>query len=296
VSAAAAGGALLRPYSVGAQVAPRITTTDLGGATLLQGAGCNVVAMPGTQSPEGALMIDGGLAANADALLATVRSATRSSRIHTLINTHWHPEQTGANEAVGRAGGVIFAHEKTKVYLSNAVYSVTFKGRRRPLPEPARPTKTVRGDGSMEFAGQKIDYGYMPAAHTDSDIYVHVPNFNLLVVGGVVSAEDWPLLDYRNGAWLGGRVRALEHLADIVKPDTRVVPANGRLMTGREIVRHRDMYQKLFTIMIGYLNMGLGPEDAVQRNPLKEYQSEFGDPSAFTYGALKSMMIAYVPD
>ena len=39
--------------------------------------------------------------------------------------------------------------------------------------------------------------------------------------------------------------------------------------------------------MIGYLNMGLGPEDAVTRNPLKQYTSEFGDPSAFTYGALK---------
>ena len=148
----------------------------------------------------------------------------------------------------------------------------------------------------MEFAGHKIDYGYMPAAHTDSDLYIHLPAMNLLAVGGVVSAEEWPLLDYRNGAWLGGRVRALERLADLVKPDTRVVPANGRVMTGSEIVRHRDMYQKLFTTMIGYLNMGLGPEDAVQRNPLKEYQSEFGDPSAFTYGALKSMMIAYVPD
>ena len=42
--------------------------------------------------------------------------------------------------------------------------------------------------------------------------------------------------------------------------------------------------------------MGLGPEDAVVRNPLKEYQSEFGDPKEFTYGALRSMMIAYVPD
>jgi cyclase len=266
---------------------------DLGGATLLQGAGCNVIAMAG---PEGALMIDGGLAANADALLAAVRSATRSSRIQTLINTHWHPEQTGANEAVGRAGGVIFAHEKTKTYLSNAVYSVTFKGRRPALPQAARPTRTTRGDGSMEFAGQRIDYGYMPAAHTDSDLFVHFPGMNLLVAGGVVSAEEWPLLDYRNGAWLGGRVRALERLADLVKPHTRVVPANGRMMTGSEIVRHRDMYQKLFKTMIGYLNMGLGPEDAVQRNPLKEYQPEFGDPSAFTYGALKSMMIAYVPD
>ena len=291
VSASALGWAVLHPAFTWAQA--RISTTDLGGATLLQGAGCNVIAVPG---PDGALMIDGGLASNADALLAAVKTATRASRIHTLVNTHWHPEQVGANEAVGRAGGVIFTHEKTKTYLSNTVYSVTFKGRRAPLPQPARPTKTVRGDGSMEFGALKIDYGYMPAAHTDSDIYIHFPTMNLLVAGGVVSAEEWPLLDYRNGAWLGGRVRALEHLADLVKPDTRVVPANGRVMTGREIVRHRDMYQKLFTTMIGYLNMGLGPEDAVQRNPLKEYQSEFGDASAFTYGALKSMMIAYVPD
>jgi cyclase len=294
VSAAAVGGALFHPYSASAQqAAPRISTTDLGGVTLLQGAGCNVIA---TAGPEGALMIDGGLAANADALLAAVRNATRSSRIHTLINTHWHPEQTGANEAVGRAGGVIFAHEKTKRYLSNAVYSATFNGRRLALPQVARPTRTTRGDGSMEFAGQQIDYGYMPAAHTDSDLYIHLPKMNLLAAGGVMSAEEWPLLDYRNGAWLGGRVRALERLADLVKPDTRVVPANGRVMTGSETVRHRDMYRKLFTTMIGYLNMGLGPEDAVQRNPLKEYQSEFGDPSAFTYGALRSMMIAYVPD
>ena len=290
VGAAALGGALI-PATSFAQA--KLSATDLGGATLFQGAGCNVVAIPG---PDGALMIDGGVAANADALLAAVKGATRTARIQTLINTHWHPEQVGANEAVGRSGGVIFAHEKTKTYLSNAVYSVMFKGRRRPLPEPARPTKTIRSDGSMEFAGQKVDYGYMPAAHTDSDIYIHFPQMNLLVAGGVVSAEEWPLLDYRNGAWLGGRVRALEHLADVVKPDTRVVPANGRVMTGTEIVRHRDMYQTLFKTMIGYLNMGLGPEDAVVKNPLKQYTPEFGDPSAFTYGALKSMMIAYVPD
>jgi hypothetical protein len=42
--------------------------------------------------------------------------------------------------------------------------------------------------------------------------------------------------------------------------------------------------------------MGLGPEDAVQRNPVKEHESEFGDPSAFTNGALRSMMIACRPD
>ena len=287
----AALGGLLIPRFANAQV--RISTTDLGGIALLQGAGGNVLALA---SPDGALMIDGGLAANADALLAAVKSAARASRVHTLINTHGHPEQVGANEAVGKAGGVIVAHENTSKYLSTPVESVTFKGRRKPLPPAARPTKTVRGDGSMEFGGQQIDYGYLPAAHTDGDLFLHVPKANLLVAGGVVSAESWPLIDYRNGAWLGGRVRALERLADLVKADTRVVPADGRVMTGADITRHRDMYQKLFLTMIDYLNKGLGPEDAVERNPLKEYQADFGDPSAFTYGALRSMMIAYVPD
>jgi hypothetical protein len=56
------------------------------------------------------------------------------------------------------------------------------------------------------------------------------------------------------------------------------------------------MYQKLFSTMIGYLNMGLGPEDAVTKNPLKEYEKEFGKASDFEYAALRSMMIAYVPD
>ena len=302
---AALVGDLFNVVAFARQAAPRITTVDLGGVALLQGSGCNVIAMPG---PDGALMIDGGRAASAEAVLAAVRGATGATRIHTLINTHWHPEQTGANEAVGNSGGVIFAHEKTAMALSNTVYSsALFPGRLPSLPQAARPNKTTRGDGSLEFGrsapggrsesrGHAIDYGYMPAAHTDGDLYVHFPTMNLVAVGGVVSAESWPLLDYRNGAWLGGRVRALERLADLVKADTRVVPADGRIMTGSEIVRHRDMYRKLFKTMIGYLNSGFGPEDAVERNPLKEYASEFGDPSAFTDGALRSMMIAYVPD
>ena len=291
--AASFSGVLARAYAATAQAAPQISVTDLGGLMLFQGAGCNVVAMRGD---EGALMIDGGLAANAEALLRAVKERTGTSRIHTLINTHWHPEQTGSNEAVGRDGGVIIAHEKTRMYLSNAVTSVTFEGRLGPLPPAARPNKTTHQEGSLQFAGRRIDYSYLPQAHTDGDLYVHFPEMNVLVGGGVVSGEQWPLLDYRNGAWFGGRVRAYERLAQLVRPDTRVVPAHGRMITGSDIMRHRDIYQELFRNMIAYMNMGFGAEDVVARNPLKQYQSEMGDPSAFLNGAYRSMLIAYVPD
>lgn len=270
-----------------------ITSRALGDLVLLQGAGSNVLALPG---PDGALMIDGGLAANADALLAAVRRETGSERIDLLVNTHWHPEQTGANEAVGRAGGRIFAHEKTAMYLGSPVYSALFDGRLPPLAEAGRPTQTTRGDGTLEFAGRRIDFGYLPAAHTDGDLYLHFPDENLIAVGGVIAAASWPLLDHRNGAWYGGRVRAVQWLADLARPDTIIVPADGAVMSGRDLVRQRDIYLELFETLIGYMNRGFGPEDAAANNPLEAYEDEFGDARDFLYGAYRSMLIAYVPD
>jgi len=270
-----------------------ITTTDLGGLALLQVADCNVLALHGA---DGALLIDGGPVSTADALVRAALAATHDERVAMLINTHWHLDQIGANEIVGRAGGTIFATEKTKLFLSHAVYADSFDRAREPLPEVARPSKVTRRDGTLEFGGQNVDYGYLPAAHTDGDLFVNFPQLNVLAAGGVVSGEKWPLLDWRNGAWYGGRVRALERLAGIVKPDTRVVPSQGRLLTGRDVLHQRDIYDELFETMIGYMNMGLGAEDVVARNPLKKYESELGDPSEFLDGAYHSMQIAYVPD
>jgi cyclase len=267
--------------------------TELGELTLLQGSGCNVITMPGA---DGSLLIDGGLAENSKALLEAVSVATGNDRVHTLINTHWHPEQTGSNETVGNDGGVIIAHEKTRMYLSNSVTSAMFEGHYGPLSEAGQPNKTTYDEGSLEFAGHQISYGYLPAAHTDGDLYIHFPEMNLLVAGGPVSAEQWPVLDYRNGAWLGGLVRAHEELAELIHPDTRIVPAHGRLLTGSEFLRHRDIYQKLYLDLNAGLNNGMGPEDVVAWNPLKEYQSELGDPSVFLDAAYRGMLIAYVPD
>jgi glyoxylase-like metal-dependent hydrolase (beta-lactamase superfamily II) len=303
LGAASAAGALgslsaLASRTAFAASGPDITTSvltpkEMGGLTLLQGAGCNVVAMPG---PDGALLIDGGFAANSKALLKAVEKATGSSRVSTLINTHWHPEQTGSNLPIGSKGGVIIAHEVTRLYEGRKASSVCFQGTYGPLPEKARATKTTRTSGELEFAGQHIDYDYLPAAHTDGDLYVHFPEANLLVAGGPVSGSTWPVLDIHNGGWLGGLVRAYEKLATVVKPDTRIVPADGKLLTGADIVRYRDIYQKLFTQMFVFFNKGFGPSDAVAARPLKDYESELGDPSVFLAGAYRSLLQTYVPD
>jgi len=293
---AAAVSAKLRLAHAGS--AAPISATDLlpsdrGAMTLLQGAGCNVVAVRG---PEGSLLVDGGLAANSEALLGGAAAATGNARVNTLINTHWHPSQTGSNERVGREGGLIISHEVTRLYLGRSALSACYEGSYGPLPKVAWPSKTTRDKGSLEFAGQHVDYVYLPAAHTDGDLYVHFPERNLLVAGGPVLGDRWPIIDIRNGAWAGGLVNAYEVLASVTKPDTRIVPANGHLVTGAEIARRRDIYQQLFKQLFVYLNKGFGPDDVVAAHPLKAYEAELGDPSRFLAGAYESLMYAYVPN
>lgn len=270
-----------------------LTAKETGGLTLLQGAGCNVVTLPG---PEGALLIDGGLATHSKALLKAVEKATGSSRVNTLINTHWHPEQTGSNLPVGSKGGIIIAHEVTRLYEGRKASSVCYEGTYGPLPEKARATRSTRTAGSLDFGGQHVEYDYLPAAHTDGDLYIHFRDANVLVAGGPVSGDHWPVLDIHNGGWLGGLVRAYEKLATVVKPDTRVVPADGKLLTGADIVRYRDIYQKLFTQMFEFFNKGYGPSDAVAARPLKDHEDELKDASVFIAGAYRSLLQAYVPD
>ena len=290
----AAGAISLLSAPIRAADSVRVRATALASdLTLLDGAGCNVIALRG---PEGSLLIDGGYALHSKALLQAAAQATGNRRVSTLINTHWHPAQTGSNEAIGRAGGLIIAHERTRLYLGRPVASVDYEGLYGPLSPAARPTKTTRSVGSMTFAGQQLDYGYLPAAHTDGDLYIHFPAHNVVVGGGPVCADAWPLLDYRNGAWLGGLVKAHEKLAALVKPDTRIVPANGRVFSGAELVRHHHMYAEFHERMVVYLNKGMDPGDVIAERPLLQFEAQFGNASAFIRGAFLSLNLAYAPD
>lgn len=274
--------------------APKLTVTDLGGLWLLRGAGCNVLAMSGR---DGALMVDGGLERHAAALLGAVRTATGSNRIHTLVNTHWHPEQTGSNDAVGNRESVIFAHEKTRLWLGRASSAKWYEGTYGPLPERARPNKTTRTNGTLESAGWKINYGYLPQAHTDGDLYVYFPQADVLAAGGPVAGDGWPILDIHNGGWLGGLMKAHESLLRVLGPSTRIVTAHGEsLLTRRDLERHHKMYETLYDRLMTALNKGMGPDDVIDQRTAKEFEAEMGEASRFLDSAFRSLLLAYSPD
>src|SRR5204863_2161564 len=112
-------------------------------------------------------------------------------------------------------------------------------------PKAARPTETFMTIGSLKTGGEQIDYGYLRLAHANGDMYVFFRNSNVLAVGDVASPLRDPALDYFTGAWIGGRVDAMDTILRLSNEQTRIVPAAGLPMTRAEFKAERDMMEEV---------------------------------------------------
>jgi len=263
------------------------------GLWLVTGAGGNVVI---TSSADGALLVDGGTAAQSAALLKLALKTAGAKKVHTLFNTHWHPDQTGSNERVAKDGARIIAQENTRLWLTRKIVTDWLPGGYGPLPRAALPNKSFYTTDTLDFGNEKLAFGHLVQAHTDGDLYVHFTRANVLAAGGVVSNAGWPLLDWQTGGWIGGLVAAYDRLLKVADDATKVVPANGGIVDRKFLQGCRDMYFHIFDRCVKQLVKGMGPDECADSQPAKEYEAQWGDSRAFVIASFKSLWGHYAPD
>ena len=271
---------------------PKITTTPLAeNLYVLSGAGCNVIAHTASG---GVLLVDGGLTQNASALAQAVAALPNSRPVRTLFNTHWHPEQTGANEALGMAGSTIIAQENTRLWLQQNI-TWPYNGRKfKKFPKISQPNQTFYDKGTLDSG---VRYGYIPdAAHTDGDLYVYFPRQNILAVGDAAYGEGWPFIDWWTGGWIGGIVGGLQRIQSIANRDTRIVPAQGPILSLADIAAQAEMYGTIYDRLSQMLNKGRGPSEAVEAKPAKDYEARMGNSDEFIRRAFESQWAYLSPD
>jgi glyoxylase-like metal-dependent hydrolase (beta-lactamase superfamily II) len=269
------------------QSGPKLATVKLGDDfTLITGAGSNVLLFT---SPDGNLLVDGGSPEHAADLLKLVADLTGGKAVRVLFNTHWHYESTGSNEALGKAGAKIVAHENTKLWLG-AEIDIHWTGKLyAPLPKIARPTETFYTTKKMTFGGQPIEAGYMLQAHTDSDIYVHFPQAKILMVGDVVSPLRYPDLDWSTGGWITGMVEGQRALLAAAQEDTRIVAGTGPVMTKADVQGHFDKLLAIRDNMVKLFRQGKGADEMQAEGLTKDYDAQYGDPKQFLHNAYRGM-------
>jgi cyclase len=249
--------------------------------TMVDGGGSNVLAF---FAGEGFVLVDGGAQNSFERVMASLGANTK---VHTLFNTHHHVGQTGNNEMF--SGTRIVAHKRTLEWMSADHWIQADDRYEKARPKVARPTETFLATGSLKTGGEQIDYGYLPLAHTNGDIYVHFRKANVLAVGDVASPLRDPALDYLTGAWIGGRVDAMDVLLTLANEQTRIVPAYGPVLSKAEFKAEREVMEEVRKRLFNRVREGDGPKDMLEHGVLKGLARTWNDPDKFLYDAAKGL-------
>jgi glyoxylase-like metal-dependent hydrolase (beta-lactamase superfamily II) len=276
----AAGAASLS--LVRAQSTP-ITATKLADNYIhISGAGSNVLLVTG---PDGALLVDGGSPEHSADLLKVASEQAGGRKVQALFNTHWHLESTGSNDALGKSGAKIIAHENTKLWMGTDIICKWRNKTFQPRAKEALPNQTFYTTGKMTFGKEQVVYGYLGQAHTDGDIYVFFPGPNILMTGDVMSVGQYPILDWTTGGWIGGLADASKALLSVSDAQTRIIPGSGPVQGRADLQAQADMCAAVRTSLVLLLRKGMSAKEMLAAAPTKDFDAKWGNPELFVTNA-----------
>jgi glyoxylase-like metal-dependent hydrolase (beta-lactamase superfamily II) len=245
--------------------------------SLVTGAGSNVVVL---RAAGAAAVIDSGAPEHGPALARLVRGRLGLLPVELLFNTHWHPAHTGGNEAVRGPDTTIVAHELTRLWMSTEYYVDWENETYTPRVAAALPTRTFYSTDpqplSVRIGNEEIEYGHLPEAHTDGDVYVWFKNRNVLAAGGVVTFGTYPVVDYATGGWIGGLVDATKKLLEITNADTLIVPENGPVQPRSHLAAQLEMLTVVRERIENLMRKGRSIAEMLDAGVTNEFDAAWG--------------------
>jgi glyoxylase-like metal-dependent hydrolase (beta-lactamase superfamily II) len=267
--------------------------------------GMNIAVQVGD---DGVLLVDAATAAVAPQVIAAIRTLS-TKPIHTIINTHVHPDHTGGNEALVKQRGTgaaqpvrVMAHQSVQERMIAAAPSGGSTGGFRLNAAITLPINNTYDTAAKDFFlnGEAVMIHHAPKAHTDGDSLVHFRTSDVIAVGDVFSPDRYPVIDLATGGSVQGIIAALNHILEITVParfqegGTYVIPGHGRLSDEADVVEYRDMVTIVRDRVQDLIQKGLTFEQVKAARPSRDYDSEYGgdggsSPDAFVEATFRSL-------
>jgi cyclase len=253
-----------------------------GNVWMLVGAGANIAVQA---SDEGVLVVDTGLAQNAEKVIAAIKTLS-DKPIRWIINTHVHPDHTGGNEALAKAGSrtngtpaEILAHENVLTRLSAPAAK---------RPSAAWPTDTYfPEEKDIYFNGEAVMLYHEPQAHTDGDSIVFFRKSDVVVAGDTFVTTSYPYIDQASGGSIQGEINALNRILDLTVPaheqegGTFVVPGHGRICDEADVLEYRDMVTIVRDRIADMVKRKLTLDQVKAARPTLDYDLHYGSTTGF---------------
>lgn len=207
------------------------------GVYMLEGAGGNIGLSVGKDD---AFIIDDQYAPLTPKIKAAVATVTPKP-VRFVVNTHWHGDHTGGNEAMAGSGAIIFAHENVRRRMSKEQFLEAFNWRTPPSPPAALPAITFSDTITFYINDDTLHTFHVRNAHTDGDAIVVFRKANVVHMGDTFFNGFYPFIDVSTDGSLIGMIAAANQVLAMTNASTRVIPGHGPLATRADLVRYRDM-------------------------------------------------------
>jgi glyoxylase-like metal-dependent hydrolase (beta-lactamase superfamily II) len=253
-----------------------------GSLYMISNAGGNIAAFVGD---DGVLLVDAGYAEMAEKTLAAVEELTAEGggdpQLVYVVNTHWHYDHTGGNEALRKAGAIILAHESADRLMAED-RRLEALGRDVPATPPeGRPVITFNDRMNLRWNGDLLHLVHMPLAHTDGDVIVHFRDVDVVHVGDLFFNGTYPYIDVDYGGNLQGMVRAVHDVLDHTGEGTLFIPGHGPLGTRSDLESYGEMLATVLERMQEMMDAGMGRESVIQSRPTAEFDEKWAPEGSF---------------
>jgi len=259
------------PSSSATPSMPPLVSTSLGGKfSWISGLGGNIAVLGGD---DGVLAIDSGLP---NLVETTASEIAKSGKVTQLVNTHWHYDHVGGNEALAKAGAHITAHANCRKRVSTDQYNEPFDRKMPAAPAAAWPRTTFISETTLYLNGETIGLVPVPPAHTDGDVIVRFEKADVIHAGDLYFNGSYPFIDYSSNGWLGGMVAAIKTLSAMTTSKTRIIPGHGPLATPEELRSYHAFLETMLDRLTKLKNEGKSVDEVVAAAPAKEFDEKLG--------------------
>jgi cyclase len=208
------------------------------GVAVLFGQGGNIGLSYGE---DGNVLVDDQYAPLTDKILAAIATLDPDP-VRFVVNTHWHGDHTGGNEAMGKRGAVILAHDNVRARMSTEQLIEALGDRVPPSPKAALPVVTFAEGLTLHLNGDTLHVVHVANAHTDGDALVHWQKADVLHMGDTFFHQvSFPFIDLGSGGSIDGLIAAAEKGLDMTGPNTKIVPGHGPVAGRQALAAYRDM-------------------------------------------------------
>ena len=250
------------------KIIPHVVTS---GVYMLEGQGGNIGVLTGE---DGILVIDDQYPELAPKIMSAIAKISQKD-IRFVINTHWHGDHVGGNQALSEAGAIVVAQENVRTRMSTDQFMEWMKRDVPARPKAALPVITFQDRITFHFNNKEILVYHGPPAHTDGDAVIWIKESNVIHTGDTFVTYGFPFIDESAGGSLNGLIAFLGEILEMINDETKVIPGHGPISSRQDIVNFRAKLIEIRGKILPLIEAGKSRDEVITENPLSYYDDNW---------------------